>query len=170
MNHQGRAITETFEMMNFQATGNGTNPSFTVTAPNALSLNLLYNTTSTIQAFASTAAGNGIAMAYVSTDGTNYSQTTPVQVQTNNSGLPTDTTKSMATFTFVSAPASGTAIEIPAVLKRPLQDSTSLVDAYTFFYNTTPYQGILDSSVMGTAITSGPILDDYRGIWDNFRL
>lgn len=148
-NKQGRGITDTFEMSELTPieTPTGILDSFTVDSTNkallALASNNNYN-------------GNGFA----------YVDGTMVSLSSSNKYLPADTTKSRAVVDFASAPGVGSLIEIPFLMRSAITAS----EGYTCFYHTVPYQGLLDSTVIGALEAVGPALTTTAGSGsiDNF--
>jgi len=140
-NRQARAITDTFEMKELTTTGNNSDTVFT-----------LDTTNQQVIAIGSSYLNNGLGLAYV--DGT---QKTLI---TSNAGLPTDTTKSMVTINFGAyVPSAGSSIEVPLLMKSAITAS----EGYTFFYERIPYQGQLDSTVVGVIEGEGPALTTTAG-------
>lgn len=129
LHKQGRAITDCYEMAEYRplepaAGGSGT--TFTLDSTNKAFLGL-----------ASLRTGNGYGYAYV-----NGTMTT---LATNNWQFPLDSTKTRPTIEFISAPPAGATIEVPALTRSAISSS----EGYTVFYETTPYQGILDTTTTG---------------------
>jgi hypothetical protein len=136
-NKQGRGIIETYEMTELTTTGAG-GTDFSIDS-----------TSKCILAIASRPNRNGLGIAYVGG--------TETDLLTNNSELPTDSTKSVLNFSF-SAGQTGL-IEIPVLMKSAI----SSTEGYTFFYNRVPYQGLLDSTVVGAIESEGPSLTTTAG-------
>ena len=133
-NKQGKAIVDTFQMKELVPTQAATGQTtFYVDAH-----------TSVIQGIASIRNQSGYGIAYI--DGT---MTTTL---TNNAFLPTDNTCSRATITFSVPPPNGSLIEVPALMKSPLE----VTDNYQFYYQTIPYQGLLDTTTSGIIEAEGP--------------
>ncbi len=141
-NKQGRGIVETYEMLELtplEAPGSG------------LTTFTLESTDKAIQALASSVAYGGNGIAYV--DGV------AMELVSTNSGLPTDSTKSRATIEFSSAPGTGTTIEVPVMVKSAI----TATEGYTFFYETVPYQGLLDGTTTGAIEAIGAALTTTAG-------
>jgi len=139
---QGRGIIETYEMNELipnESAGGGLTD-FTVDSTSKIILGM-----------ASTVGSNGAGFAYV-----NGVQTA---LSTNNSELPYDSTKTRVTLTFPSAPTAGQIIEFPLLMKSYITSS----EKYAFFYNRTPYQGLLDSTVIGSIEAEGPSIITTAG-------
>jgi len=142
MNKQGRAVLDTFEMTELTPleTATGSLNTFTLDSTNKQILALGSN---------STYAGAGIA----------YVDGVMTKLSTTNYQFPTDTTKSMATIEFPSNPGAGALIEIPVLMRSAISDS----EGYTFFYHKVPYQGLLDSTTVGTIEATGTALTTTAG-------
>ena len=137
VNRQGRGVVDTYEMMELSTTGTGAT-SYT-----------LDSTNKPIIALASSRSLAGRCTAYVNgalTLLSNY-----------NTEFPKDTTRSRITITFPST-ATGT-IEVPVLVKSAIEAT----DHYAFFYNYTPYQGLMDSTEVGMAVAEGPALTSTAG-------
>lgn len=137
VNKQGRAIKDCFEMRELTPIepADGARTSFTLDA-----------TDQAILAIGSYINDNGYGFSYVSND--------MITLQTNNKNLPTDSTKSRVTIDFADAdkPSVGDDIKIPVLLRSAVDSS----EGFAFFYQRTPYQGILDSSTNGRIEGVGP--------------
>ena len=141
-NKQSRAITDTYEMTELRPQEAATSSLTTFT---------IDSTNNAIQSIGSNRTLNGSGFAYV--DGT---QTT---LLTQNTSLPTNSTKSRVVFDFSSGPAAGATIEVPVLMKSAI----SAIEGYDFFYNAVPYQGLLDSTATGVIETVGPALTTTAG-------
>ena len=144
MNKQGRAIVDTFEMRELvplQA-ANGARTQFT-----------LDSTNQEIISIASNSAANGLGIAYVNGD-----QKT---LLTNNFSLPTDQTSARAVITFSNAdtPVAGALIQVPVLMHGAISGTEN----YAFFYETVPYQGVLDSTATGSVELTGPAIVTTAG-------
>jgi len=140
-NKQGRAITETYEMIELtprEPAGSGRTV-FKV------------DTTGRFIAIASYSNENGTCYAY------NGSAREPLV--TNNLKLSDASHKTELVIEFSSAPSAGNAISVPVLRKSAISDS----EGYTCFYETTPYQGWLDSTVTGRIEAIGPALVTTSG-------
>jgi hypothetical protein len=145
-NKQGHAIVDTFEMRELipVETPNGVITTFHVDT-----------TTQEIIALASSRDLNGTQTVYI-----NGHQQLAGTINTSNTGLPTDSTKSSAVINFVTAPLTGSVIEVPALTKSAIQN----FETYTFLYSTVPYQGLLDSTTaFGTVVYEGKSLITTAG-------
>lgn len=141
---QGRGIVDSFEMAELvpNEPADGAKTQFTIDSTNQ-----------TILALASTNIANGAGFAYV--DGVRRT------LQTNNSILPLDSTKTriQVEFSLSDTPDPGALIEVP-ILKR---SAVAASEGYTFFYQRTPYQGLLDSTTTGRVEAVGPALVTTAG-------
>lgn len=134
VNKQGRAIKDCFEMRELIPLEDASGQTqFTLDATNQA-----------ILAIGSYITDDGAGFAYVNDS--------KVLLSTNNDDLPLDTTKSRVTIDFVSAPAPASEIRVPVLLRSAITDS----EGYTFFYQRTPYQGLLDGSAHGSIEGVGP--------------
>lgn len=142
-NKQSRAIIDTYEMSELT----------TLEAPNSILTQFTVDSTNkAIQAVASGAVLDGAGFAYV--DGTQ------VTLTSTNSRYPADSTKSRIEIDFGAyVPASGTSIEVPVLMKSAITS----IEGYDFFYQTVPYQGLLDSTTKGVIEAVGPALVTTAG-------
>jgi len=144
VNRQSRGITDCFEMLEI--------------TPNEAATDFLYDFTldsssKPVIALASYFSKNGAGYAYV--DGS------MVPLTTNNDDLPTGNFKTLTRVTFASAPGAGKAIQVPVLAHSAISDS----EGYTCFYETTPYQGLMDSTspVSGKLLAVGPSIVTTAG-------
>jgi len=142
-NKQGRGIVETYEMSELR-------PREVAIGQTSFSVD---STSKAIIGIASKLDANGAGIAYV-----NGIQKT---LLSTNYDLPTDHTKSIATFTFSSAdtPPAGSVIEFPLLMRSAILP----IEGYTLFYSRVPYQGLLDSTTMGSIEVEGPALTTTAG-------
>ena len=142
VNRQSRGITDCFEML--EITPNETPDGFS-------NLFTLDSSSRPVLALASYFSKNGAGYAYV--DGS------MVPLTTNNDALPTSTFKTLVQVTFATAPGAGKPIQVPVLARSAITDS----EGYTCFYETTPYQGLLDSSTSGNLLAVGPSIVTTAG-------
>lgn len=141
---QTRSISDSYAMTELSPIATGSSVEFKIDA-----------TDQTILALASAAWRNGRGIA--------YENGTQVSLSTTNEGFPVDTTSSRITVVFDSAPASGATLEIP-ILQR---SAVGASEGYTCFYEKTPYQGLLDSTVTGDIRAVGPAITTTSGSGSN---
>lgn len=143
-NKQGRAITDCFEMVEItpDETADGGRVQFHIDAGNRRILGI-----------ASYEAENGSCYAYV-----NGSRRV---LETTNLEFPTDSTKGygLIEFSVVDTPPSGATIEVPTLVNSAVGST----EGYSFFYETVPYQGLMDSSVNGYIEDVGPAVTTTAG-------
>jgi len=148
-NKQGRGVIDTLEMKELSTVGDGINSSFTVDATGQPGIS------EPILAIASNLSLNGVGYAYVNSVQTSMSS------WVKNLLLPTDETKSRVTIEFDSIPANGATISVPVLMKSAIRDNN---EGYAFFYQKTPYQGLLNGSwATGVIETSGPAVTTTMG-------
>ena len=140
-NKQGRAITDSFIMKELTAdqVANGSNTRFTF--DNDTSGNLAIQTMATYR-------GESYAYAYVDVSRTLLSMA--------NKDLPDATRFSI---TFATPPSAGSVIRLPVMARSPIPATES----YICYYETVPYQGILDSSTVGYVAAEGPAVITTAG-------
>lgn len=80
---------------------------------------------------------------------------------TDNVTLPLDSTKTRVEIAFNGAPSNGANIEVPVLMRSAIGAS----EGYTFFYERTPYQGMIDASswVTGKIEAEGPTITTTSG-------
>jgi len=143
-NKQGRAITDCFQMtwLTPDETADGIRTTFTIDA-----------TTSTIArsilAVSSYSADAGDCYAYV---GTTLSDGSREILLTANKDFPTDT-PTYGTVEFSSAPLAGKKIKVPALVRTAIESS----EGYAFFYEYSPYQGLLDTTTYSSTYITGSV-------------
>jgi hypothetical protein len=141
-NKQTRAVIDTYEMSEL-------NP---LESPNNILTTFhIDSTNKAIQAVASGVNLDGAGIAYI--DGTQ------VTLTSKNSQYPVDSTRSRIEIEFSSAPASGTTIEVPVLMKSAI----TATEGYDFFYQTVPYQGLLDTTTKGVIEAVGAALVTTAG-------
>lgn len=133
-NKQGRAITETYEMIELTPRE---------PADNARTV-FKIDTTGRYVAIASYSNENGTCYA--------YNAGAREGLLTNNLKLSDASHKTELVIEFSSAPSAGNSISVPVLRKSAISSS----EGYTCFYETTPYQGWMDSTVTGRIEAVGP--------------
>jgi hypothetical protein len=150
VSRQGRGITDTYEMREVSLVGNYTS-SYTIDTQS------LTSPGQTILAIASNYNLNippnptGYGIAYVG-----GVQTT---LLTSNRMFPTDTTQALLNINFSSTILPGTAIQVPLLMRTAI----TTTEGFTFFYKTLPYQGLSDSTVLGSVVATGPAIVTTAG-------
>jgi hypothetical protein len=145
-NKQGRAVVDTFQMKELLPTQSATGQSiFYVDS----------NSEGCIRAIASTKDSS----AFLPGAGAVYVNSILTPILNSNTVLPTDQTCSRATIQFASPPPVGAIIEVPVLMNTAISGSES----YQLYYQTVPYQGLLDSTTYGKIEIEGPAFVSTSG-------
>jgi len=146
-NNQGKAITNTFEMREIEATSI-TSTSFFVDT-----------TTEEILVLASGSDLGGAGIAYDSNGVRYFTQAVNSSLPMPAGPLQNDATCSRLYINFATPPAT-LPITVPTLVTSPLVSS----DSYQIYYKTVPYQGLLNNSgTYGTVEAEGPALITTSG-------
>jgi hypothetical protein len=133
-NKQGKAITDTFQMIELPAVYSGSGYTYYVDSPGQVIYNIGSNQSQNGNAIAYDAVGNMITATSLGTWSTD---------------------KTQVFIDFASDP--------PAFIPVLTEAAVSNVESYEIYYQTIPYQGILDSTTYGTLETEGVALTTTAG-------
>jgi hypothetical protein len=153
-NKQGRAIIDTLEMREFPLIGDGASSAFHIDVTGQPGIS------QAIIAVASNETLNGVGYAYITAGGVGTQ--TPMSSWVDNTLLPTDETRARINIEFASPPGAGFPIDVPILMKSAVRGDNN--EGYAFFYQKTPYQGLLGGSdATGVVETSGPAITTTSG-------
>jgi hypothetical protein len=140
MNKQGRAITESYEMLELPATavGGGSGKEFRIDSTNKPLLAVAADT-------------SGRAFGYANNEQLYLTSDTSTK-------FPPLRSMGVCDVTFVSVPLSGP-VTIPVMVNSAIAPS----EDYIFFYKYNPYQGLLSSPAYGKILSTGPAVTTTAG-------
>lgn len=147
---QGRGIIDSYQMMELtpMEAVDGIRTIYTVDATNAAILAVASSSKPGL-------GGAGTQLTYVD------NVAALASVMSTNSSLPTDATSSRAVITYHNSfkPTVGQTVSVPVLVRTAIGAS----EGFQFFYDALPYQGVVNTTAVGSVLAQGPSITTTAG-------